>query len=43
MTLLLGALFLFLLMGVPIAYSLGLASFVYFLAVHPELIQVIPQ
>lgn len=33
----------FLLLGVPIAYSLGLSTFAYFLSVHPELLQVLPQ
>jgi tripartite ATP-independent transporter DctM subunit len=32
-----------LILGVPIAYSLGLSSFLYFVVEHPELISVIPQ
>jgi len=43
MTLLLGCLVVFLLLRIPIAYSLGLSAFVYFLVVRPELIAVLPQ
>ena len=32
-----------LLIGVPIAYSLGISGFLYFLIVHPELLTVLPQ
>ncbi|MBG0790038.1 MAG: TRAP transporter large permease [Desulfovibrionaceae bacterium] len=32
-----------LLLGVPIAYSLGISGFLYFLIVHPELLTVLPQ
>lgn len=37
------SLIILLILGVPIAYSLGLSSFVYFIIEHPELISVIPQ
>jgi tripartite ATP-independent transporter DctM subunit len=37
------SLLLFLVMGIPIAYSLGLSGFCYFLVVHPELLPVLPQ
>lgn len=40
---LLVSLVLLLFLGVPIAYSLGLSSFIYFVFEHPELISVIPQ
>lgn len=43
MTVLLVSLVMLLVLGVPIAYSLGLSSLVYFLVHHPELISVIPQ
>ena len=43
MILLLLSFFVFLLIGVPIAYSLGLSSLVYFLIEQPELMAVIPQ
>lgn len=43
MILLLVSFFLFISLGVPIAYSLGLSSLVYFLIVEPMLITVIPQ
>ena len=43
MILLLASLVLFLLLGIPVAYSLGLSALVYFLAVRPELIVVLPQ
>jgi tripartite ATP-independent transporter DctM subunit len=43
MILLLASLVFFLLLGIPVAYSLGLSAFVYFLAVRPELIVVLPQ
>ncbi len=37
------SLLLFLVLGIPIAYSLGLSGFCYFLIVHPELLPVLPQ
>ncbi len=37
------SLIVFLVMGIPIAYSLGLSGFCYFLVVHPELLLVLPQ
>jgi tripartite ATP-independent transporter DctM subunit len=37
------SLIVFLVMGIPIAYSLGLSGFCYFLVVHPELLPVLPQ
>ncbi len=43
MTLLIVSLVILLILGVPIAYSLGLSSFLYFVVHHPELISVIPQ
>ncbi|MFO7730953.1 MAG: TRAP transporter large permease [Spirochaetia bacterium] len=43
MTLLIVSLVILLVLGVPIAYSLGLSSFLYFVVHHPELISVIPQ
>ena len=43
MLILLCSLAVCLLLGVPIAYSLGLSSFLYFLLVHPELLTVLPQ
>jgi len=43
MTLLIVSLVILLILGVPIAYSLGLSSFFYFVVHHPELISVIPQ
>lgn len=43
MLLLFGSLVVFLLIGIPIAYALGLASLAYFLVVAPELLVVMPQ
>lgn len=43
MTILLASLLLLLIIGVPIAYSLGISGFLYFAAVHPELIPILPQ
>jgi tripartite ATP-independent transporter DctM subunit len=43
MIVLIVSLLLFLIMGIPIAYSLGLSGFCYFLVVHPELLPVLPQ
>jgi tripartite ATP-independent transporter DctM subunit len=43
MILLLASLAVLLLLGVPIAYSLGLSAFFYFLLLRPELIVVLPQ
>lgn len=40
---LLVSLVILLVLGVPIAYSLGFSSFVYFIIHHPELISIIPQ
>ena len=34
---------IFLILGIPIAYSLGLSSFLYFVIYHPELLQILPQ
>ena len=42
MLILLASLFVFLLLGVPIAYSLGLSGFAYFALVHPELLGILP-
>lgn len=43
MLILLGSLAVFLVLGIPIAYSLGLSAFCYFALVHPELLSVLPQ
>ncbi|MCS1408387.1 MAG: C4-dicarboxylate TRAP transporter large permease protein DctM [Verrucomicrobia subdivision 3 bacterium] len=43
MLVLLVSLGFFLLLGVPIAYSLGLSALSYFLIVQPELLQMLPQ
>jgi tripartite ATP-independent transporter DctM subunit len=43
MIILLISLVVFLVLGIPIAYSLGLSGFCYFLVVHPELLPVLPQ
>lgn len=43
MTVLLVSLLIFLVLGIPIAYSLGLSAFSYFLIYHPELLQILPQ
>ncbi len=43
MAVLLVTLLVLLILGVPIAYSLGLSSLGYFVLVHPELLQVLPQ
>ncbi len=43
MILLLASLALFLLLGIPVAYSLGLSSLAYFVFIHPELTVVLPQ
>jgi tripartite ATP-independent transporter DctM subunit len=33
----------FLILGIPIGYSLGLSSFLYFVVYHPELLSILPQ
>ncbi len=43
MTILLLSLVVFLLIGVPVAYSLGLSAFVYFAMVQPDILHVLPQ
>ncbi len=43
MTLLLLSLIVFLIIGVPVAYSLGLSAFVYFVVVQPDILHVLPQ
>jgi len=43
MVLLLVSLIILLALGIPIAYSLGLSAFTYFLIYHPELLQILPQ
>ena len=43
MTVLLFSLGIFLFLGIPIAYSLGLSSFLYFVFCHPELLPILPQ
>ena len=42
MLILLVSLVIFLVLGIPIAYSLGLSGFLYFAVVHPELLQILP-
>jgi len=42
MVILLASLVVFLMLGIPIAYSLGLSGFIYFAVVHPELLQILP-
>lgn len=43
MIILLGSLLAFLVLGIPIAYSLGLSGSLYFLINRPELISILPQ
>ncbi len=43
MTLLLISLLVFLVIGLPVAYSLGLSAFVYFVVVQPDILHVLPQ
>lgn len=43
MVILLVSLVVFLILGIPIAYSLGLSGFFYFFFVHPELLSILPQ
>jgi TRAP-type transport system large permease protein len=43
MTLLLISLLVLLVVGVPIAYSLGISGFLYFAVLRPELLQILPQ
>jgi TRAP-type transport system large permease protein len=43
MHILLGSLAVFLVLGIPIAYSLGLSGLCYFAIMHPELLPVLPQ
>ena len=43
MVLLLVSLVVFLLLGIPVAYALGLSASVYFVVVRPELMGVLPQ
>ena len=43
MAVLLISLGIFLILGIPIAYSLGLSSFLYFVFYHPELLPILPQ
>jgi tripartite ATP-independent transporter DctM subunit len=43
MAVLLISLGVFLILGIPIAYSLGLSSFLYFVFYHPELLPILPQ
>ena len=43
MTILLVSLLIFLVFGIPVAYSLGLSAFSYFIIVRPELLQILPQ
>jgi tripartite ATP-independent transporter DctM subunit len=43
MDVLLLSLIIFLILGIPIAYSLGLSAFSYFLVYHPDLLMILPQ
>lgn len=43
MTILLISLLLFLVLGAPVAYALGLSTFSYFLLVQPDIMHVLPQ
>jgi tripartite ATP-independent transporter DctM subunit len=43
MAILLIGLLVFLLIGIPVAYAIGLSGFVYFLIEYPELLPVLPQ
>ncbi|MFP4383897.1 MAG: TRAP transporter large permease [Spirochaetia bacterium] len=43
MILLLVSLVVLLVIGVPIAYSLGISGFLYFALIHPELLPILPQ
>ena len=43
MIILLASLTVFLVLGIPIAYALGLSGFCYFILVHPELVSILPQ
>jgi tripartite ATP-independent transporter DctM subunit len=43
MAVLLISLVIFLVFGIPVAYSLGLSAFSYFIIYHPELLQILPQ
>jgi tripartite ATP-independent transporter DctM subunit len=43
MDVLLISLVVFLVIGVPIAYSLGLSAFLYFIVYYPELLMILPQ
>ncbi len=43
MDVLLISLVVLLLLGIPIAYSLGLSAFTYFIVYHPELLMILPQ
>jgi TRAP-type transport system large permease protein len=43
MVILLVSLVILLILGIPIAYSLGLSASIYFLVYHPELLQILPQ
>ena len=43
MTILLLSLLVFLVIGVPVAYSLGLSTFTYFVLVQPDIMHVLPQ
>lgn len=43
MEILLISLAIFLVLGIPVAYCLGLSAFSYFIVYHPELLQILPQ
>jgi tripartite ATP-independent transporter DctM subunit len=43
MLILLVSLFVFLTLGIPIAYALGLSGFCYFIVMHPEILSILPQ
>ena len=43
MTILLLSLVVLLFFGIPIAYSIGISSLLYFAIYHPEMMQILPQ
>ena len=43
MWILLVSLVILLVLGIPIAYAIGISSLLYFATYHPEIIQILPQ
>ena len=43
MVILLLSLLIFLILGIPVAYSLGLSALSYFILIHPDLLIILPQ